>query len=218
MRPRLGPGRRPDRQAALAQYQRRAKYYDHELLLFEPIRAESIALLQLRPGDVVLDVGAGTGLSFERLHAGIGKSGRIVAIEQSPEMMEQARERVAANHWDNVDLVLASAAEASIPVRADAALFHFTHDILRDEASVDHIFAHLKPGARVAAAGLQWAPPWALPTNGFVMLAALYSTTSLEGLGHPWSRIERRLSNFAVQHAVTGGIYIASGTYDARHH
>jgi demethylmenaquinone methyltransferase/2-methoxy-6-polyprenyl-1,4-benzoquinol methylase len=218
MRPRIGPGRRPDRQAALAQYKRRAKWYDNELLLFEPIRAEAIALLQLAPGDVVLDVGAGTGLSFDRIESRIGAAGRIVAIEQSPEMMEQARERVAANHWENVALVQAPAAKARIPGRADAALFHFTHDILRDEAAVDHVFAHLKPGARVVAAGLQWAAPWAVPTNAFVTLAALYSTTSLEGLGHPWSRIERRLSHFAVQHTVMGGIYIASGSYDARHH
>jgi demethylmenaquinone methyltransferase/2-methoxy-6-polyprenyl-1,4-benzoquinol methylase len=218
MRPRIGPGRRPDRQAALAQYKRRAKWYDNELLLFEPIRAEAIALLQLRPGDVVLDIGAGTGLSFDRLEGRIGPSGRIVAIEQSPEMMDQARERAAANHWRNIELVQAAAATARIPVPADAALFHFTHDILRDEAALDNVFAHLKPGARVAAAGLQWAPPWALPTNGFVMLAALYSTTSLEGLGHPWSLLERRLSGFAVQHTLLGGIYIASGTYAARHH
>jgi demethylmenaquinone methyltransferase/2-methoxy-6-polyprenyl-1,4-benzoquinol methylase len=218
MRHRIEPGRRPDRQAALAQYERRAKYYDNELLLFEPVRAESIAQLHLHPADVVLDVGAGTGLSFERLHSRVRDAGRIVAIEQSPEMMELARARVAANGWSNVDFLLAPAATAPIGGKADAALFHFTHDVLRDEASVDNIFAHLKPGARVAAAGLQWAPPWALPTNGFVMLAALYSTTSLEGLAHPCSLIERRLANFSVQHTLMGGIYIASGIYDARHH
>ena len=204
-------GPRPDRQAALAQYRGRAGRYDAELLAFEPIRTEAIALLQLRPGATVLDVGCGTGLSFERLHGRIGKHGRIVGIEQSPEMLAQARERVQAHRWANVELALAPAAKAPIEGRADAALFHFTHDILRDEASIAHVFAHLKPGARVVASGLQWAPPWSWPTNGFVMLAALYSTTSLEGLGRPWSRIAARLADFEVHHTLFGGIYIAAG-------
>jgi demethylmenaquinone methyltransferase/2-methoxy-6-polyprenyl-1,4-benzoquinol methylase len=148
----------------------------------------------------------------------VGRIGRIVGIEQSPEMMAQAEDRVRANRWSNVELVLAPAAKARMHVMADAALFHFTHDILRDEASLANVFAHLKPGARVVAAGLQWAPPWAWPTNGFVMLAALYSTTSLEGLGHPWSRLASRLVDFRVQHTLLGGIYIASGIYDPAKH
>jgi demethylmenaquinone methyltransferase/2-methoxy-6-polyprenyl-1,4-benzoquinol methylase len=218
MRPHSHPGKRPDRQAALKQYRSRARYYDTELLLFEPIRDEAIAQLQLHTGDCVLDVGSGTGLSFDKLHFRVGRTGRIVGIEQCPEMMAQAEERVQGNHWSNVDLVLAPASQARIARMGDAALFHFTHDILRDEASVANVFEHLKPGARVVAAGLQWAPPWAWPTNGFVMLAALYSTTSLEGLGHPWSRLASRLANFRVQHTVLGGIYIASGTYDPAKH
>ncbi|MEJ6022843.1 class I SAM-dependent DNA methyltransferase [Ramlibacter sp. PS4R-6] len=218
MRPRIEPGRRPDRQAALKQYKGRARYYDTELMLFEPIRAEAIALLQLHPGDRVIDVGCGTGLSFDRLHSRVGKIGRITGVEQCPEMMAQAKEKVAQHRWTNVDLVTAPVATARIDGLADAALFHFTHDILREEAAVANVFAHLKPGARVVAAGLQWAPPWAWPTNGFVMMAALYSTTSLEGLGHPWSRLAPRLENFRVQHTVLGGIYVASGTFDPRHH
>jgi demethylmenaquinone methyltransferase/2-methoxy-6-polyprenyl-1,4-benzoquinol methylase len=217
-RPRRDHQLKPDTQAALDQYRGRARFYDTELLLFEPIRDEAISQLQLRPGDCVLDVGCGTGLSFDKLHDRIGRGGGIVGIEQCPEMLAQAEERVARYHWRNVDLVLAPVAKAKIPVMADAALFHFTHDILRDEASVANVFAHLKPGARVVAAGLQWAPPWAWPTNGFVMMAALYSTTSLEGLGHPWSRLAPRLADFRVQHTVLGGIYVASGVHDPAKH
>lgn len=203
--------RAPDRFAALAQYRQRAGIYDAELALFEPIRTDAIALLKLHPGATVLDVGCGTGLSLGLLHQRVGATGRIVGVEQCPEMMAQARSRVRENHWPHIDLVCAPAATAKVKGLADAALFHFTHDILREDAALDNMLSHLKPGARVVATGLQWAAPWAWPTNGFVMLAALHSVTSFEGLGHPWSKLARRLRDVDVQHALMGGIYIASG-------
>jgi SAM-dependent methyltransferase len=209
------PARRrgPDRSAALAQYRRRAQYYDQELALFEPIREQAIASLKLAPGATVLDVGCGTGLSFQLLHDRLGDSGRIVGIEQCPEMMAKALARVHKAHWHNVDLVCAPAATAPIDTRADAALFHFTHDILRENAAIDNVLAHLKPGARVVATGLQWAPPWMWPANGFVMAAALYSVTALESLGRPWDKLKPRLRDVEFDTALLGGIYILSGCY-----
>ena len=205
--------RAPDRSAALAQYRRRAPGYDTELALFEPIRCEAIARLGLHRGETVLDVGCGTGLSFEQLHDRIGKAGRIVGIEQCPEMLARAKARVDENHWRHVDLVCAPAATARIPVQADAALFHFTHDVLRERAAIGNVLSHLKPGARVVASGLQWAPAWAWPTNGFVLLAAMYSVTSFDGLGRPWDMLARRLADVDVQTSLMGGIYILSGVY-----
>jgi demethylmenaquinone methyltransferase/2-methoxy-6-polyprenyl-1,4-benzoquinol methylase len=205
---------RPDRDAALAQYRSRAEVYDRELALFEPIRSEAVAALGLKRGDVVLDVGCGTGLSFELLQGRIGKGGRIVGIEQCPEMLAKARARVARFHWHNVDLIAAPAAAARVGLQANAAIFHFTHDVLRDRAAIGNILGHLAPGARVVASGLQWAPPWAWPTNGFVMLAAMYSVTSFEGLGRPWDLLARRLRDVEVSTALMGGIYIARGAYD----
>jgi len=207
------PGRAPDRAAALAQYRERAEGYDAELAVFEPIRSEAIALLGLHRGDTVLDVGCGTGLSFEALHRRVGRKGRIVGIEQCPEMMARARSRVQEHGWPGVDLVCAPASAARVPVQADAALFHFTHDILREEAAIANVLSYLKRGARVVAAGLQWAPPWMWPTNGFVLLAAIYSVTSLEGLGNPWDRLARHLRDFEVRTTLMGGIYIAKGIY-----
>jgi SAM-dependent methyltransferase len=208
-----GSRRAPDRAAALAQYRRRADLYDTELAPFEPIRGEAIASLELQRGDTVLDIGCGTGLSFELLHERIGKGGRIVGIEQSPEMMAKAQARVRENGWQNIDLVCAPAAKAKVPVLADAALFHFTHDVLRESAAIGNVLSHLKRGARVVASGLQWAPPWAWPTNAFVLLAALYSVTSMEGMGHPWDKLARRLTDVEVRSMLTGGIYIARGVY-----
>jgi SAM-dependent methyltransferase len=200
---------------ALAQYRRRAWLYDVELAAFEPYRVATIGKLQLQPGQCVIDVGCGTGLSFERLVRAVGEKGRVIGIEQSPEMLAKARERVARAGWRNVELHEAPAAAARPDGPADAALFHFTHDVLRDEASVANILAHLKPGARVAACGLQWAGSWN-PANGFVLVAALYSTTSLEGLDRPWGHLAAQLEGLQVEPVLQGSIYIATGRYTPR--
>lgn len=206
-----GPGHRPDPSLSGGKYRFRAAHYDLELMPFEPVRAEAIALLDVAPGATVIDVGCGTGLSFGRLRERVGPRGHIIGIEPSPEMMELARQRVARHRWTGIALLAATASEATLRGRADAALFHFTHDVLRDPEALDHVFAHLRPGAHVVAAGLQWAPPWMVPTNLFVLGAALYSVTCMEGLAQPWTMMGKRLQGLEVRTRGFGGIYIASG-------
>ena len=201
----------PDHSAALEQYRRRAGVYDIELALFEPVRRRAVERLALRTGDVVFDVGCGTGLSLPLLQPLVGAKGRIVGIEQSPEMIQRARERVARHGWKNVELIAASVEAARVKARADAALFHFTHDILREPLALDNVLQHLRPGARVVASGLQWAPFWAWPENLFVLGAARYSVTSLAGLGSPWSLLAKHLSGLQVEKVLAGGVFIASG-------
>lgn len=211
-----GRGRRPDPSLAQALYRRRASHYDLELAPFEPLRRQAIAQLDVRAGDTVLDVGCGTGLSFELLLEKVGARGRVIGIEPSPDMMALARHRVARRRWTRVDLLEASAAGAPLRGRADGALFHFTHDVLRDPEALDHVVAHLKPGAHVVACGLQWAPPWLLPTNAFVWAAALYSVSCMEGLEQPWTMLAARVAGFEVRSYPWLGLYIAQGRTPAR--
>lgn len=201
----------PSRSAALRQYRSRARIYDLELALFEPIRQRAIDLLDLKPGDRVLDVGCGTGLSFSMLEGLIGHAGSIVGIEQSPEMLERARARADENGWKNVTLISASVEEAAIPRAADAALFHFTHDIMRTPNALANVCRHLKPGARIVASGLKWAPILAMPLNIVVWNAAMRSTSTLEGLGRPWSHLEPLVSELKLEQMLGGTVYIVSG-------
>ena len=200
-----------DHRAALEQYRQRAGFYDLQLALFEPIRRRAVERLALKPGDTVLDVGCGTGLSLALLQQAVGATGRIVGIEQSPEMMALARQRVAQQAWRNVELVEASAGCARVAPSADAAMFHFTHDILREPQALAHVMSHLRPGARWVASGLQWAQPWAWPVNLLVLPAALHSVSSLEGLSKPWSHLEQWGDIEAVESMLAGGVFVVSG-------
>ena len=201
----------PNRSTALRQYRSRARIYDLELALFEPVRQRAIELLHLKKGDSVLDVGCGTGLSLTALEGLVGAEGSIIGIEQSPEMLERARTRATENNWTNIAFISASVEEAAIPREADAALFHFTHDIMRTPAAVANVVGHLKPGARVVAAGLKWAPIRTMPLNLFVWNAAMRSTSTLEGLARPWSNLEPLLADLDVEQMLGGTVYVASG-------
>jgi SAM-dependent methyltransferase len=203
--------RSPDRDAALDQYRRRAGVYDLELAIFEPVRQRAVAALGLRHGQTVLDVACGTGLSLPLLVAAVGASGRVIGIEQSPEMIERSRARVAQAGWTNVELVNAPVELAAFDGGADAALFHFTHDVLLQAQAVHNVFGHLKPGARVVASGLKWAPAWAMPINLLVLPAALHSVTSLAGLRAPWRSLRPYLRDLRVHPQLAGAVYIATG-------
>jgi len=201
----------PDRDAALEQYRRRANVYDLELALFEPVRREAVRLLALQRGETVFDLGCGTGLSLPLLRRAVGPKGRVVGVEQSPEMLDRASRRVVEHRWTNVELIGAPVETAELPGAADAALFHFTHDVLQRPEAVASAVAHLRSGARVVATGLQWAPPWALAVNVAVYAAARRSITTMDGLSRPWRALEALMGPMTVESRWFGAVYLARG-------
>jgi ubiquinone/menaquinone biosynthesis C-methylase UbiE len=204
-------GEQPDRDAALRQYRDRAPIYDLELRVFEPIRRRAINRLWLRRGSTVIDVACGTGLSFEALRKQVGYKGHVIGIDQSAEMLARARERVEHNGWNNFTLIHSPIESAAIDATADAALFHFTHDVMRTRDAVRNVLRNVRPGGRVVASGLKWAPAWAMPVNVAVFYAAMRSVTTFEGLARPWNHLESILSGFKLETRQAGGVYIASG-------
>jgi ubiquinone/menaquinone biosynthesis C-methylase UbiE len=202
----------PDSARAREKYARFADTYDQGRDRPEPTRLAAVARLELAPGQTVLDMGCGTGLSLPLLEEAIGPKGRIVGIDLSPEMLAHARARVARQQWRNVTLVPAAAGEQEMPVDADAALLYLTHDIMRTPRAVAWVVQHLKPGGHVVAVGIQWAPWWQFRVNWRIWgLARSYTTTS-EGLRAPWSHLAALLPNLRVETVWKGGMYLAWGT------
>lgn len=203
-------------QISIERYRRRAAGYDASAGFTMPLRLRTIALLALRPGDVVLDVGAGTGLSFAPLLAAVGERGRVLAFEQSPEMFEQARARVAREGWqDRVWLREARAEDVQLPQPADAGLFNYVHDITRTPRAVDNLMRQLKPGARIAVAGMKFFPWWTGPLNLLPWLKNRPYNARPADLWAPWDLMAARCDGFERWSTQWGMGYIANGRRSA---
>jgi len=65
---------------------------------------EVVALLELEEGDVVADLGAGTGYFLPHLSPAVGDTGRVLALDVEEAMVEHMRERVERAGLDNVEV------------------------------------------------------------------------------------------------------------------
>ena len=192
-------------------YGERARSYERDTEAFQPYRRAVVEALPLRSGQVVLDVGCGTGLCCGLLRDMVGPQGGVVGIEESPEMAAVAREHIACQGWDNVTVVQAPAEDAEIGLTADAALFCAVHDILQSPDALRNVVTRLRPGAWVAAGGGKWAAPMMVALNSMVgMLHAPY-VRDFSGFDRPWRHLERLVEDVQVQEMAFGSGYVMTG-------
>lgn len=199
------------RERSLAKYRKRAAGYDDTCGPTWTIRERTIAALGLRPGQRVLDVACGTGLSLTLLCNRVGEVGHVYGFDHSAEMLVQAQVRAAAAGWRNVTLFHTAAQALALPEPVDALLFHYTHDILRSPAALDRILGCAKPGASVAIAGVKYFPRWLEPLNAWVYFKNYGYNGAPGGLRTPWDRIAPRLDGLRIVPTQFGMGYIATG-------
>lgn len=203
-------------QISIQKYQQRAKGYDGSAQFTMDLRRQTIALLQLKSGDVVLDVGAGTGLSYALLRQGVNAganrgAGKVLAFEQSPAMFEQAQARCQQQGWSDVWHTCASAQNVALPQKADAVLFNYVHDVSRQPDAVANILRQAKPGARIAMAGMKFFPWWTGPLNLLAWAKNRPYNVLAADLWSPWDMVEPYCSQFERRSTQWGMGYIASG-------
>jgi SAM-dependent methyltransferase len=199
------------RAASLLKYRRRADSYDGRCGPTWPIRERAVAALRLQPGQSVLDVGCGTGLSLALLRRAVGAEGRVYGCDQSPDMLQRARRRVADAGWTNVQLLETPAQALTLPEPVDALLLHYTHDILRSPLAIRQLLAQARPGARIAIAGIKYFPRWLAPLNLWVYFKNHGYNGAPGQLAAPWDRIAPHLRDWQWTPTQWGMGYLASG-------
>jgi SAM-dependent methyltransferase len=111
-----------------------------------------LKVLRVKPGQTACDVGCGNGFYTLRLAQLVGKTGKVVAVDIQPEMLDLLKERASAAGIKNIEPVLGTVVdpklkENSIDVMLLVDVYHeFSHP----EHMLRAIRRSLKPTGRVA--------------------------------------------------------------------
>lgn len=126
---------------------------------FAPVVDALIGRAQLQPAERVLDLGTGTGAVAEQAAEKIGTTGRVLAVDISPEMLALAQKRIAVSGFANVSFHEGRA--EAIPADTDSVdviLSSLTLMYVIDRAAAARDIARvLRSGGRLVAA--VWGGP-----------------------------------------------------------
>jgi ubiquinone/menaquinone biosynthesis C-methylase UbiE len=110
-----------------------------------------LQLLPLRPGDVVADIGAGTGYLSWRLAGKVGNKGRVYCVDIQQEMLDLLTKNMALHHTTNFQTVLGATADARLPANSiDLVLMvDVYHEFDHPYEMMQSIVRGLKPGGKI---------------------------------------------------------------------
>ena len=109
-----------------------------------------IAALGLKRGQIVADIGAGTGYFSVRL-AKSDAAPKVYAVDIEPQMVSYLRERAAKEGLNNVTAIQAAPDQPNLPEPVDLVLIVDTYHHIGDrEVYFRKLAKSIKPGGRVA--------------------------------------------------------------------
>lgn len=179
-------------------YGRWARYYDllADSSLVGSWRERVVESLALEPGDVVVEMGCGTGANLPLLRDRVGPSGTVIGIDLTRGMLVEARERIERAEWSNVHLLQGDATRPPVSAGVDAVLGTFVVGLFDDPAAVvDGWIDLLARGGRLAV--LEAGPsdrPIATPLNlAFRTFTRLSAPSSRRNAASPAVALDERI-------------------------
>jgi ubiquinone/menaquinone biosynthesis C-methylase UbiE len=111
---------------------------------------EVIEALRLRSGEIIADIGAGSGYFALRLANHVGAAGHVYAVDLSPDMIRRLNERIHQAGLVNISTILASPNNPLLPRPVDRFLFvNVWHHIEDQPGYLALMKKTLKPGGQI---------------------------------------------------------------------
>lgn len=107
--------------------------------------------LEIKPGSTVADLGAGVGYFTWRLAGAVGDTGKVIAVDIQPGMLERLKQNLAERDIHNVETVLGAEDDPHLPAgQVDLVLLvDVYHELQQPDLTMEHVRRSLKPDGRV---------------------------------------------------------------------
>ena len=167
-----------------------ADWLDRPEREFEEQPSKAVKALGIKPGQVVADVGAGSGYYTVRLAKQVGPNGRVYATDIQPEMIVFLQRRLERERIENVELVQATETNPRLPEgRFDLILMvDVYHELSQPQEVLRRLRPALKPDGRLVLIEFRKESEW-VPIREEHKMSVKEARMELEAEGYRFDRV-----------------------------
>ena len=153
----------------------------------EEMPDEVVANMNLRPDEVVADVGAGSGYFSFRIATHVPQ-GKVMAIDIQPEMLQLIDERATREGVENIELVMGQVDDPNLPPNSiDAALMvDAYHEFSHPFEMINGLYGALRPGGRIFLLEYRGEDP-SVPIRPLHKMTELQAVKEMSVFGLEWT-------------------------------